>query len=97
MQQPNLELIAAGQAHFAAIDANDIQELKQDILSAIAWAKDADNQKLYIYTQKPEHIIKKTLRLFNSTELGISIAFFDDKITAMIEAQRDGALFAEVS
>ena len=95
--QPDLELIAAGQAHFAAIDANDIQELKQDILTALAWAKDADNSRLYIYTKKPYHIVEKTLRLLDLTGVGIIISFYDDLIRARIEAQRDSALFAEVS
>ena len=97
MERPNLELIAAGQAHFRAVDRNDIRELKQDVLDAIAYAKDADNPRLYICTQKPGHIVEKTLRLIDMTKLDIQIAFYDDPIHARIEAHRDGALFAEVS
>ena len=95
--KPELELISAGMEHFKAVDANDIRELRQDTIDAIAYAKDADNPRLYIYTKKPFHIVEKTLATIDTREVGVTIAFYDDLIRARIEAQRDGAMFAEVS
>ena len=95
--KPDLELIAAGMEHFKAVDANDIRELRQDTIDAIAYAKDAGNPRLYIHTKKPFYIVEKTLATLDTREIGITIAFYDDLIRARIEAQRDGAMFAEVS
>jgi hypothetical protein len=95
--KPELELISAGMEHFRAVDGNDIRELRQDTIDAIAYAKDADNPRLYIYTKKPFHIVEKTLATIDTSGLDVHIAFYDDLIRARIEAQRDGAMFAEVS
>ena len=97
MDKHELELIRAGAEHFKAVDANDIKELRQDTIDAIAWAKDADNPRLYIYTKKPYHIVEKTLATIDTREVGVTIAFYDDLIRARIESARDGAMFAEVS
>ena len=97
MDKHELELIQAGAEHFRAVDANDIKELRRDTIDAIAYAKDADNPKLYICTKKPYYIVEKTLATIDTRGLGITIAFYDDLIRAKIEAARDGAMFAEVS
>ena len=97
MDKHELELIQAGAEHFRAVDANDIKELRQDTIDAIAYAKDADNPRLYIYTKKPYYIVEKTLATIDTRGVGVTIAFYDDLIRAKIEAQRDGAMFAEVS
>jgi hypothetical protein len=97
MDKHELELIQAGTEHFRAVDANDIRELRQDTIDAIAYAKDADNPRLYIYTKKPYHIVEKTLATIDTRGVGVTIAFYDDLIRARIEAARDGAMFAEVS
>ncbi len=97
MDKYALELIQAGAEHFRAVDANDIKELRRDTIDAIAYAKDADNPKLYICTKKPFYIVEKTLATINTRELGITITFYDDLIKARIESARDGAMFAEVS
>jgi len=97
MDKYELELIKAGTDHFRAVDANDIRELRQDTIDAIAYAKDADNPRLYIYTKKPYHIVEKTLATIDTRGVGVTIAFYDDLVRARIEAARDGAMFAEVS
>jgi hypothetical protein len=97
MDKYELELIQAGTEHFRAVDANDIRELRQDTVDAIAYAKDADNPRLYIYTKKPYHIVEKTLATIDTRGVGVTIAFYDDLVRARIEAARDGAMFAEVS
>jgi hypothetical protein len=97
LNKPDLELITAGTEHFRAVDANDIKELRQDTIDAIAYAKDADNSRLYIYTKKPFHIVEKVLLSIDTRHLDVHIAFYDDLVRARIEAQRDGAMFAEVS
>jgi hypothetical protein len=97
MDKHELELIEAGAEHFRAVDANDIRELRQDTIDAIAYAKDADNPRLYIFTKKPYYIVEKALATIDTRGVGVTIAFYDDLIRAKVEAARDGAMFAEVS
>jgi hypothetical protein len=89
-----LDLIRQAKSYFSAVDALAVRRLLDDLLSAIAYCRDAGNSQLYIATNAPDYIIKKALSQIDLTKIGLSINFFDNEVDARIAAAKNNAFLA---
>lgn len=93
-RHPLIQKIKDGKDYFATLDEPIIKRLLNDLLSAVAYCRDAGNDNLYFVTDVPEFLIRKALAKIDLSKLNLSITFFDSEPDARIAAAKVGAFVA---